>query len=391
MMKMLFIAWTELRRQLNSPWRIVVSFLTPLLLIFILGSSLSGMGFGDAKDVKLSPIQVGVVREDRGQLMAAFDAFMQAPAVQGIASQMDQADRISLESNIRNGIVDFGVVIPADFSERVMRGEGSKWEFVLGGDAAKNTMGESLFRSFLDTANANQAVAFVLGESTAQNFRLASIEGAENGSFMTAAKLSKTEGNYSALQYYSVSILVMFILYSGMSAALSFLSDRSNHTLPRMMSQPLASQTIVLGKIIGNIAVAICQAVVIIAVTKWIYGVNWGNRWGMLAAVIILLTACAMALSIVLLARARSVKGLQSTFMILIIAMTALSGGFVPLTGIESISAFTISYWGMQGMLRIMLDSGTDVIVHIVGVLAAIGAALTAVSLIAYRRVIANE
>jgi len=390
-MNMLFIAWTELKRTLKTPSQVIVLFLMPLLLIFILGSSLSRSGGFEVRDMNVAPVNIGIVRGDEGLMMEAFDKFLKSPEVSDTAHGVAVPSRERLEHDIRGGLLDFGIVVPQGFSDAVVKGGRGEWEFVLGSDYDENMIARTMVQSFLSQVNARQSAALVLGPQAIAASAGDDTAQSQPAEYVTIGKLSKDSGNYSAFQYYSVSILVMFILYSGMAAAISILNEKECRTLQRMQTQPIRPSTIVFGKLAGSAVMTMLQACFVILFTNWVYGVSWGGMWGWLLLICFLLTIVSLGLGVVLLAKAKTTKSVRSVFQYIVIAMTALSGGFAPIPGLEDAAKGTISYWGMQGMLRIMLNSEFAVILQHVAVLGLIAAALLAGSLFAYRRVIAHE
>lgn len=390
-MNLLLIAFTEIKRQFKSIPSLMATFAMPLVLIFILGSSLSGLGNFETKARPLDKVKVGLQDNDRGQLSSRLDDFIQEPEVNKLVELQTVDSREQLEQDIRNGLIQFGVVIPSGFSEGVLLGNTGQWEFIMGNDYSQNTIAKTLFQSFLDQVNLSQSVAKTLGT---QQVAVAATEVSVNTQSIEApllitGKLSQDGDNlYSAFQYYSVSILIMFLLYTGRDAAVSIMVERENYTLQRLQSLPIRSGTVVFGKILGNSIIAFMQAIIIISITNLFYGVEWGDMWGILALTCFLIILSAMGLGMVILLKAKTTKTVHSTFQIIVIVMTALSGGFAPIGGLESVSQFTISYWGMQGMLRIMLNSDAGIIMQQVTVLGLIGAGLMFISVVAYRKVV---
>jgi ABC-2 type transport system permease protein len=84
----------------------------------------------------------------------------------------------------------------------------------------------------------------------------------------------------------------------------------------------------------------------------------------------------------------KSRKAIISVFQTLIIIMTMLSGGFMPVDGLlAKIGLFTVNHWASDSILRIMLDSGTQDVLRNIAVLGMIAAGLLLVSFGAYRKV----
>ena len=190
------------------------------------------------------------------------------------------------------------------------------------------------------------------------------------------------------MQYYAASMLVMFLLYSGMGAALGLQGEKEKHTLSRLNAMPIHEYQILLGKILGNIFISIGQAALIITVTILFYGVDWGNAFFNLFLICLLIIAASNSLAILIMLVAKSAKAINTTFQTIILVMTFLSGGFTPLPEghLQRMGEFTLNHWAMQSMFRIMLGSDAAIIGHHLMILGCIGGGLLLLTLIVYRK-----
>lgn len=390
MMNLFFVAWIEVKRQLKSIPTLVGLFCTPLLIIFILGSSLSGLSNFKIEDRQPDKIIVGIHNEDGGTFRQGVDLFLQRLEEQNIIEHRSMASRQEMVREIHNGTIHFGVMVPDGFSESVMHAQNANWELIYGNDYTTNLTASSLFQSFLDKFNMMQATSKTLQQPSVNlEAFAAAIE--PNESYTTKGSLNNQDKRYTAFQYYSVAILVMFLLYTGRDAAVSVMVEKENGTLPRLQSLPVPPAIIVLGKILGNTLVAFIQALLIILITQSLYGVEWGHLWGWLIAFCLLIILSAMCLGMVILLKAKTAKSVHSIYQYIIIAMTAVSGGFRPIESLEPLSKLTISHWGMQGMLRVMLDGELGMVIRQAAVLGIFLIILFLISIAAYRKVVAYE
>ncbi len=131
-------------------------------------------------------------------------------------------------------------------------------------------------QSFVDETNRMQSAAIVLGPKAAEP-SAGSSKAVPEPVYVEAGKLSKDGKEYSALQYYSATMLVMFLLFSGLTAAIGLLKEKEAHTLLRLQSMPVSSSRIIAGKLSGTSVLSAIQASAIIAVTAFAYGADWGG------------------------------------------------------------------------------------------------------------------
>lgn len=389
-MNLYYVAWLEIKRRLKSIPTLIGLFCTPLVIIFILGSSLWGLSNFKMEDRQPEKIIVGIHKEDAGMFRQGVDLFLQRLEEQNIIEHRSIASRQEMVREIHNGTIHFGVMIPNGFSDRVIHGESANWELIYGNDYTMNLTASTLFQTFLDKFNMMQVTAMTLQQPLV-NLEAFAAAGGLNETYITNGSLNNQDKRYSAFQYYSVSMLVMMLLYTGRDAAVSVMAEKENGTLQRLQSMPVPPVIIVLGKILGNTLIAFIQALLIILITQWLYGVDWGQMWGWLIAFCLLIILSAMCLGMVILLKAKTARSVHSVYQYIIIAMTAVSGGFRPIESLEAFSKLTVSHWGMQGMLRIMLDSELSVIIQQAAVLGIFCIILFLVSIAAYRKVVSYE
>lgn len=383
------IAWFELKRMATSRTVLINQFLLPLILIFILGNALSGW-FGNEKEFEQSPVNVGfILPEAQGELPASMIGLVNARELQDIIVQHVLSNREEAIGKLRRGELDYAVVIPEAFDERMGRGEAVKLELLPGRDYNLNLVADTVFTTFMADANHKQAEAIVLGGGPSLAVPASASDGKPGGASVEVGQLGEKGGSYSAAQYYAASMLVMFLLYSGLMASSSLLGERESRTLYRLQSAPVSPGTIFAGKIIGCSLITFVKAAVIVLGSMWLYGVKWGGHPLLLITVCVLLTLSSMTIAALITFVSRTAAGARGLMQAIIIAMTFVSGGFMPLPVefFQKIAAFTVNHWAMQSMLRMMLDSETGLVLSCIGMLAIITAVLSAFAMITYRKV----
>ncbi|MEW9697891.1 ABC transporter permease [Paenibacillus sp. SI8] len=391
MMNIWIIAWYEILRLQRMRFVLIMQFLLPLVLIFILGSALSNQF--KPEDQTLVPVKLDVVQKDTGPISGWFESFVSAPEMKQVLLKNPVSTREEAVQRVKDGDSDFALIIPSDFSMQVLQGKEAQWEMILGKNYAQNLTGQMALRSFLDRTNQIQATLLTAGPTAPEVMQ--QLESADfyktkgtAASHVRAGNLTLAYASYTATQYYAASMLIMFLLYSGMSTAIGLQNERDRHTLARLNALPISNLHILLGKVLGNALISLMQAIVIIAATMLFYGVDWGHSFVMLFLVCAIAIIVSMSLAIIVMNLAGSTKAISTIFQVIILVMTFLSGGFTPLPDgfLQRLGEFTVNYWGMQSLFRIMLSSDSAVIAHHVLILAAVGAGLVVVSLIAYRK-----
>lgn len=394
-MKLWTIAWFELRILTRTRAVLLNLFLLPMVLIFILGSALSG-NFTDSTEAAIDPARVVVVEvqaEAEGDAAGrsgtgfGFKEFLDSPEIKQRLQVENITSREKAIQALTRREADFAVVIPPDFEQRVTAREEVKWELIPGSDSVKNLVAEMVFQAYLDEANRIQAVSIALGP----NGVLEAMGGMNDidSTYVETASLNEQGKTYSSFQYYAASMLIMFLLYSGLSASISLSEEKRNKTLYRLNAMPVSTLEIFTGKIAGNGLVAFLQAAVIIGGTSQLYGVDWGNHLWLLILICVLVVMSSMMLSVIITLLSKSSAVARSVVVTVIVIMTFLSGGFqpLPIELVQRLGEFTVNHWALQGTLRLMLGADPAQVMQYISMLSLYCGLLLVAGIFVYRKV----
>ncbi|MEO2207467.1 ABC transporter permease [Paenibacillus pabuli] len=380
----------EIRRILRIRSVLLNLFVLPLLLIFILGAALSST-MDTGKDNVPGRVSVGVIQtgSSSGSVTEALNAFVAAPAV----AEMMKVQRFTTEEDavrgLRQGELDFAVLIPPDLEERMAKGEDAKLQWILGKDSTLNIVGETLFTRFTDELNRHMATVEVLGPEASMAMAFMTDEGSGNISYVNVSNPGTAGTSYSASQYYAASMLAMFMLYAGMTTSNSLFSERDKKTLTRLQAAPVGNGVIFAGKIAGNSLLAFMQALIIVLMTYWLYGVNWGTHPWLIVLICVLITISSMMIGVIVALVSKNAASASALMQGIIIAMTFISGGFTPIAidFVQRIGEFTVNHWALQSFLRMMLDASMSEIMHNILMLGVVSAVLLTIAAVIYGKV----
>lgn len=384
------ICMFEIRRILRIRSVLLNLFVLPLLLIFILGAALSST-MDTGKDNVPGQVRVGVIQtgSDSGLVTEALNAFVAAPAVSEMMKVQHFTSEEEAERDLRRGELDFAVLIPPDLEERMAMGEEAKLQWILGKDGTLNIVGETLFTRFTDELNRHMATVEVLGPEASMAMASMTDEGSADFSYVNVSNSGTAGTSYSASQYYAASMLAMFMLYAGMTTSNSLFSERDKKTLTRLQAAPVGNGVIFAGKIAGNSLLAFMQALIIVLMTYWLYGVNWGTHPWLIVLICVLITISSMMIGVIVALVSKSAASASALMQGIIIAMTFISGGFTPIAidFVQRIGEFTVNHWVLQSFLRMMLNASMSEIMHNILMLGVVSAVLLAIAAVIYGKV----
>ena len=147
MTRMMAIVEREMRKFFRSPALMMVSMTLPLVQLLILGNAFGG---------KIRGAKMGVVDYDRGsQALKIHEAFDSIAVNIRTFTTVPYDDERAAREDVRTGKIDGAVIIPAQYSRRVLAGDSPAIGLVV--DNSDQTMSNSLqaeMQSVVDSLNA---------------------------------------------------------------------------------------------------------------------------------------------------------------------------------------------------------------------------------------------
>lgn len=278
-MKALTIAANELRRLLRWRANIFFLFILPMLIILLLGAAFGGSGTA----------RVGVIEGRSGPLARQFLAALDArPAIE----LRRYSSATGLQHAVARGDLDAGLVLPAGFDSRLRGGNSATISYF----ARPNSVAQQV-RATIQSVAAEQgrllAAAQVLERARGTSFTqaLARARAVAVRTPRVQVRLTAPDGsNYIAttgrFESGASTQLLLFIFLNSLNGAAWIIETRRLGIARRILSTPTSLRTLVTGQLLGRLAVALLQALIIILGSLLFFGVDWGNPLGTAAVVI---------------------------------------------------------------------------------------------------------
>ena len=303
-------------------------FVAPLVILALLGYLLRGGGSSPA---------VGVVNEDSGPVGGAV-ATQLLKSSKVSASQMD---RPTADDGLRAGTLAGYVLFPADFSLRARQG-------VIAPEI------------HLEGTQPGPAAAVVGAVTGALQGALAS------SGTRVAPKVFYLHGgpNLDSLDYLGavlIGLIVFFLVF--IVTSVSFLRERTQGTLERLMATPLRRGEIVIGYMLGFGLVALVQSVLVLLFTLYVLHIHNQGGVGLIFVLVALLAVGAVNLGIFLSVFARTEFQAVQFIPLVIAPQVLLSGIFFPVTSepvpLQYLSNVLPLTYAVYGLREVMLK-GSD-------------------------------
>lgn len=399
----------ELRSFFKDRRALLITFFVPTVII-----TLFSFAFGRSDDSAVQTIPLLVVDEDRSEISK--DVLSNIDSVKMI--KVIHATNDSALQLIKKGKRSAALVLHKGFGDSVNAMKSLPWELEYDEAQAQSMamlqqfLGQNLFgkvgkkliqnmvmknmKSFTGfmsagnstqdtiTANVNKGMDNVMGNVT---------NTMHNTMKLKMTSVVKSAGDNPGIVQAVAGTAVMMLLFSLTAMGGRILEEKENGTLKRLLYSPLHSNEILLGKMVTSITIAFMQLMVMLIYASLLFGLH---LWTKLPPVILLVLVTAFACSgfgVFLASVARSREQLQGLSTLVILTMSALGGSMIPTMympdWMQVMGQGTVNFWSIQGFYDIFwrqLPITDPVFLQRIGILLAIGVALTVLSFRFFRK-----
>ncbi|MGI6528118.1 MAG: ABC transporter permease [Clostridia bacterium] len=365
-MNTLNIIIKELKQLVRDKKSNAIMILLPIVLIFILSKAFSG-NFGQT--LKLGDVSVLYTMNAEESLEQSFEMFMETINKE-LGIQFVEA------SKKKEGLkavkdVKYACYIMIEENEiEIYKNE--RYNFSA-------NLVESMVRSFAkrydalnEIAKSNpQAIEAILSDETMNFTEIKSLDGKRSP---------------SSLDYYAVTMLTLFLLYSSLTGYSSIKSEQYLRTQYRIFASPVKKHEYLTGKIIGDLSISLLQAMCVFIFGKYLLNANWGSD--IPTVLLVVLAECIMTVSLGACTAVLFQKGETgiAVINIAIPVMAFLGGGYVPLSqtgdAINKLSVISPLKWTNEAIFKVIYNNDYSSVPIAIGIsigIAAIAIMLTAI------------
>jgi len=386
---------------------IILTFLVPLLLIYIFGNIFGGDGDNGGMQAK---IELAVMDNSNSSSGATLIKALQQEEGLSVISQHTTGEGGGIpftEESLRQGIVDhdynFAVIIPADFIKK--DGIGLRLTFISN---PRNQIEAQMVNGLLQKAvftkmpqllapqlddwqqdlmgaekygNFTEGLAKLLNESVADDsFEVSpgdmtvsgvlgqlmpagtdGIEGGDDDAGNLLGNLIEIEED----QVYGKEIknpfltrmiggyAIMFLLFATTASATSLFEERNEGMFLRLLSMPVKRTHILWSKYLFNLMLGIMQVMALFLASSLLFDIDvFGNFLSLIVVCLLSASACT-AFGMLLSSIAKTPQQAQGMGTLLILGMTSMSGAWIPMQfmpeTMQFIGKFTLVYWSIEG------------------------------------------
>jgi len=383
------IAWKDLTELFRNRLGLVLLIVMPLFMMVMVGF------IYPTGNTSISNMPVGLVNQDSGfnNITLPSQAFItglyQINTQTNMMKIHNETSVAELKTDIQNGVVDGGIIIPSNFSTCIMCGQQGTLTIMT--DQSNPTISEEMQGAL---SGVFSDMSTILAEHNVQT--LSSSVSANNSLAVVQPYTVKTEGVVSGNpSYFSfiapgmVMLTVMMSVMTGLPVAIS--QEREVGTMDGMMVAPINRLSIILGKALGQTGRGLIQGVIVMALAMGLFGVLIHGSIVLVAALLLLGVFSFVGLGIVLTSLAKDQETAQMMMMTLMFPMMFLSGVMFPLQQMpwymQDIAKFLPLTYAADAMRKVMvLGAGVSAISNDLIILIAFGVVMIAIAVPLFRR-----
>jgi ABC-2 type transport system permease protein len=309
MMKILDIAFKDLKQTFQNIFSLIMMLGAPLLITGLLYFAFGGLANG-AGEFNLPKTQVEIVDQDQNAVQGRnFDAsgmllsFLEDEQIENIMEFSLAENEAAAREAVAKGKADIALIIPSDFTAAALT-PGKRATVILYQDPTL-TIGpsilEDLLTHFMDGFSGAKIASNVTAQQLGQheivpdNGLNSEISGkyakwletsghnqsgeVETGINFVSPTGAETTSDPAANMIGSImsGMLVFFIFFMAASGTQSIIREHEQGTLARLFTTPTSTTKILGGKFVGVLLTIVIQAVLLLAASSLIFGIYWGQ------------------------------------------------------------------------------------------------------------------
>lgn len=389
-MRLLTILHKDLTIRLRDLRAWLYLLAAPLLLGFIMGSAFGGQEHTSP----LYAVPLAVVDADQGLLGQAL-----ADALAGIEVETPDGVRPLFEvlrpdtpdaarALVEQGQARGAVLIPADFSDRLTRGQSTALQVLTDPTSPVASLVivsavRRLVPAFAGPSLAGRLVGERMAEATALGpDRAASLSAAASAVVAELASAGPppvptldahtqgAAGSGGVMAAMMPAMAVFFLVWAMFGGTRVLLAEQANGTLARLLVTGVAPAEVLLGKLGAALVTGLLQMAALMLISGGLFGVTWGPLPALAALTLATVGAAGgVGALVAALARDEDQAGILGALLSLVFGV--LGGNFISLQGapvwLDLLSKTTLNRWALDGYLALALHQGTlaDIMPHL--------------------------
>jgi len=366
----LLIASKELKQRVRDRSAFMLGILAPLGLAFIFSLILPDFSGAEFR------IDTAVVDQDTSELSATFtDQVLGGVSESGLITVTELSDADELRTAVADGDYLAGWIIPSGFGEAVLSAQRAELLVVGNVDAnVSRQIARSIAESYAADVSEAQLAGYVAASSQLADPIAAAAATQADTPVILLVDVSAESRELAGTTFFSAGMAVFFLFFTVQFGVASLIEERTIGTMPRLLSAPINSMSIVAGKGFASFVVGMVSMVALAIGTSVLVGAEWGDP---LAVVILMSFGVLAALGImaVVATLAKSPEQAANWQSIVAVVLGLLGGSFFPIAQgpglLANLTLLTPHAWFLRGLGDLAAGGGVGSIGGPIAALAA--------------------
>ncbi|WP_103107953.1 ABC transporter permease [Brevibacillus reuszeri] len=291
--------------------------------------------------VRTSTIQVGVINQD-GNHPITVDTIRFMEGLSHV--KVTVTDEKTLQSDLAEGRLDTGIIFKQGFADSVRSGQPGQLNMV----SVKGIQVTAYLKAMLQSYISN--IAAIGKEAKGDEAAFSSIYAAySQRNFTLQENALPNTSTTKAMTYQSIGLLISFMMFSAVNMSEIILKEKENRTFLRLLSSPMSARMYVISNVVVNMLLMLVQIVVTLFMMKNVFHIDSGIPYGQLITALLLFAVAAVALSLLIVAFAKSTSGAGALQNLIITPSCLLAGCYFPMDimpdTVRKISNFLPQHW----------------------------------------------
>lgn len=357
----------------NYKKMLIILFL-PLIVIFLMGA---GFKYLFQSGVYIDRFEIVAINQDAHPLSSLLiQQIEEDEKLKDLLHIEFIEDEIKGEQMVRDGLAVAAVVIPDGFMRSLETGTNHPVKLITTrSQPLKSHIVKSIMDSYMKSVSGGQSAVnavweYYKGTDMSYQERSKKIDSvirdvtmriyfARNNVF--DKKIVAGINNLSSFEFYFISVMIIFLMFSALSGAKSIISDEKTKVLDRLKLAGVDGFSYVMAKLISIIAISVLQSFPIFMVATYFLVGNIDIKYLYIMALYLTIISTIVILSLMVRVLVKSQEQIDVMGNIIIFIMTLIGGGIIPYiyfpAPLQYLSKFTIHYWGLNGMSSLLQGS----------------------------------
>lgn len=377
-MHSLTIARLMLRRTIGTRKGFIMLVIVPSVVLSVI---IALFGFKNSQ-----PYSISVWNADKGLLgkellQSLSDGAASSKSSYILVSTTNESEA-SLRDAVKGGIADAAIFIPANYTEDILAGKSTQARFFQKDVQLWNA---AIEQRLTTEAEQMQRLAAITAASTqkleARQSMLAQLLHERSlhpiGIERSDTEKEKTRNSFNIIVN---GVTLLFVMLAINQSVQAVMEDRTNRTMARMFAAPVRSYEIALGNFLGSVLVGTFQLVIMLTITRWVFGYSYGM--GIIPQFIVLecFLLAAVGLSTAVGGMVTNVEQLSQVNNFIVTPTCMLGGCFWPIGIVpdfmQKLANFMPQKWAMEAMSQLAFGNSLQDILLPLGILLLFAAVL---------------